>query len=166
MLVSIIVALSQNRVIGREGQIPWRLSQDLKLFKQTTMGHCILMGRKTFESIGRPLPGRPNLVLTRKPDWSAEGCTRIAKLEEGIAWAKALPETELFIIGGGEVYRMAMDLADRIYLTEVKTIMKGDTYFPDLLAHNWQEKKRVPYLADEKNQYDFDFVLLERVKSK
>ncbi len=162
MIISLIVALSQNRVIGREGEIPWRLPQDLKLFKQNTMGHCILMGRKTFESIGRPLPGRPNLVLTRNPQWNAEGCTRIASLEEGIAWAQALPETELFIIGGGEIYRMALNQAQRIYLSEVKTKLDGDTYFPVLSKEDWEEVNRTSYFSDEKNQYDFDFVVLER----
>ncbi|HEY5674718.1 MAG TPA: dihydrofolate reductase [Malonomonas sp.] len=131
MRISLIVAMSSNRVIGAEGQLPWRLPADLQRFKQLTMGQTLLMGRKTFESIGRPLPGRRTIVVSRNPDFAVEGCTLVPDLPSGIAAAQS---DELFICGGAEIYRQALPLVERIYLTELLREVVGDTCFPELPA--------------------------------
>lgn len=127
MLISLIVAMSRNRVIGRDGQIPWHLPADLQRFKRLTMGQTLLMGRKTWQSIGRPLPGRRIIVLSRNPGFQADGCLVVADLPSGIA---ASQTPELFICGGSEVYRQALPLVRRIYLTELLREVDGDTFFP------------------------------------
>ena len=129
MLISLIVAMSSNRVIGAAGQLPWHLPADLKRFKQLTMGQTLLMGRKTFASIGRSLPGRRTLVVSRNPAFQAAGCTLVNDLSAGIAAAQT---DELFICGGGEIYRQALPLVEKIYLTEVLRTIEGDTVFPPL----------------------------------
>ena len=142
--VAIIVATAANGVIGRNNQMPWHLPQDLKYFKATTLGKPVIMGRKTFESIGRPLPGRPNLVVSRRGDWAADGVEVVASLELAVARAgeliaaqsEAVPE--VMIIGGAEIYRAAMDFADRIYLTEIDLDVDGDAWFPALMSDEWQ----------------------------
>ncbi|MEO1653721.1 MAG: dihydrofolate reductase [Bacteroidota bacterium] len=160
--ISLIVAVSKNGVIGQNGKLPWRLSDDLKLFKQTTLNHYILMGRKTFESIGRPLPKRENLVISRQPDYSAPGIQVFPNLPAAFAQAEAAGEKEVFVIGGGEIYRLALPYSHRIYLTQVDTHIEGDTFFPELDPGIWQEQSRVHYAANDKNQYAFDFVVLEK----
>ena len=161
MQISIIVAMSRNRVIGVNDSLPWHISADLKHFKQITMGKPIIMGRKTHESIGRPLPGRENIILTRDKSYRAEGCTVLHSLDDIYAHCK--DEQEVMITGGAEIYKLALNQAKRLYLTEVHTEIEGDTYFPDIDLNEWQEIEREDHKADEKNEYDFSFVVMERV---
>ncbi|TLV00972.1 dihydrofolate reductase [Dyadobacter luticola] len=162
MLISIIVAVSENGAIGKDNQLLWRLPDDLKRFKQLTLGHPMIMGRKTFESIGKPLPGRTSIVITKNPDFSFEGVVAAHSLEDAIAKAKATGTNEAFVIGGGEIYRQTLPLAERLFVTEVKTNIDGDTYFkiPDSAA--WTETERVVHGQDEKHVFKFEFVNYER----
>jgi len=162
MTVSLIVAMATNRVIGREGELPWRLPADLKRFRQLTTGHHVIMGRKTHESIGKPLPERTNIVLSRDRAYAAGGCKVVADLESGLDLARDASETEAFIIGGAGVYEQALPKANRIYLTSVDAAADGDVYFPELEAGAWRETSREEHLADERNEYPFTFRLLER----
>lgn len=163
MQLSIIVAMSENRVIGRDGDLPWRLSADLRRFKRLTMGHHIAMGRKTYESIGRPLPGRKMIIITRQQDYVAEGATVANSLDAAIAIAQDASDDELFIIGGGEIYRQAIERANRLYFTRVHTTIDGDTYFPEFNLENWQRIEQTDHLADEKNQFPHTFEIYQRV---
>lgn len=169
--VAIIVAVAQNGVIGGNNQLLWHLPADMKHFKTITTGHTVVMGRKTYESIGRPLPNRVNVVISRNPDFKVEGCTLVASLEEAITpqslnthHSILTLHTTIFIIGGAEIYRQALPFTDKIYLTEVKASFEGDTYFPILNPEEWQEIARNPHTADEKNLYDYDFVEIVRVR--
>lgn len=157
---SLIVAMSKNRVIGRAGQLPWHLSADLRRFKQLTMGHTIVMGRKTFESIGRPLPGRNSIVITRHQGYRPPGVHIAASLED--AERLAADDSEVFFIGGGEVYRQVLPRIDRIYLTLVHAEVSGDTYFPELSPDQWQLTQQTDHAADEKNEYPFSFLVYDR----
>lgn len=159
-LVSLIVARARNGVIGRDNTLPWHLREDLKRFKAQTLGKPILMGRKTFESIGRPLPGRTNIVLTRDPDWSAPGVIAVRSVEEALAQASGA--RELVTIGGAEVYRLVMPLARRVYLTNVQADVPGDTYFPELDPTQWADVDCTAQPADAHNDYPVTFVTLER----
>jgi dihydrofolate reductase len=162
MIVSLIVAVSENGVIGYQGGIPWRLPADLKLFKQTTMGHTLIVGRKTYESIGRPLPGRRMMVLTRQQDYLAEGCQVVDGLPEALELAQLQGENEAFVAGGAQVYAQALPLADRIYWTQVHTEVEGDTFFPEFDRDEWEEQERMDFSADERHEYSFTFNLLTR----
>lgn len=135
MLIALIAAMAKNRSIGLEGKLPWQLPDDLQRFKQITLGQTLLMGRKTYQSIGRPLPGRATLVLSRDPEFRAAGCTVVASLAEGIAAAQS---EQLFICGGEEVYRQAMPLVEKIYLTELLVDVPGDRFFPQLPAGQFE----------------------------
>ena len=159
---SLIVAMSENRVIGREGRLPWHLSADLRRFKQLTMGHTIVMGRKTSESIGRPLPGRTSIVVTRRHGVAPPGVCVAASLDA--AAQLAADDREIFFIGGGEIYRQVLPRIQRIYLTLVHAEVPGDTYFPELPTDQWQLVQRTDHAADEKNDYPFSFLVYERVK--
>ena len=158
--VSLIVAMAQNGVIGRDNALPWRLSADLQRFKATTLGKPILMGRKTFESIGRALPGRLNLVLTRDPDWSAPGAVAVHSVAEALAQAAAAEE--LVVIGGAEIFQLVMSCARRIYLTRVHAQVPGDTFFPQFDPAQWVGVEAGTHPADERNTYAMTFVTLER----
>ena len=162
MLISAIVATAENNVIGKDNQIPWHLSADLKYFKKTTTGHHILMGRKSYESIGKPLPNRVNLILTSDKNYKAEGCVIISSIEEGIAIAKAANESELFIIGGGTIYEQTQPLWDKLYLTEVHINPEGDVFFPEVDLDNWTPTFIEPHEADEKNKMDYTFKVFEK----
>lgn len=162
MTVSLIVAMASNRVIGRDGNLPWRLPADMKRFRQVTTGHHVIMGRKTHESIGKPLPERTNIVLSRNTKYDAPGCRVAADLEGGLDLARRANETESFIIGGAGVYERALPNADRIYLTLVDAAVEGDVYFPSLEAGAWRETSREEHLADERHEYAFAFTMLER----
>lgn len=163
MSISAIVAASQNGVIGNKGEIPWYLPADLVHFKQTTMGHPILMGRKTHESIGRALPGRTNIVITRNADYKAKGCIVVGSLESAIKEAKKAPDNEeIFIIGGAEIYKLAMPLINKLYLTKVHATIEGDKFF-EYDVKEWKEISREEYQADDKNKYAYDFTVLERL---
>lgn len=163
MLLSIIVAVSTNGVIGMNNELIWRLPDDLKRFKKLTVGHPMIMGRKTFESIGKPLPGRQSIVITRDKNFQFEGVIVVHSLDEAIAEAQKIETQEAFIIGGGEIYRQALPVCHKLYITEVHTETEGDTFFvleqPDL----WIESERTKHLADEKHAFAFDFVDMVRV---
>jgi dihydrofolate reductase len=161
MNITIVVAMSNNSLIGREGGLPWRLSADLQHFKSITMGKPIVMGRLTYESIGRPLPGRENIILTRDPEYKAEGCTIIHDLEQ--IKSRCSDVEELMIIGGAQLYFETLPIANKLFVTEVHAELDGDTFFPDLDRSQWREMEREHFTADEKNDFDFSFVALERI---
>ena len=167
MRIAMIAAMSVNRVIGVDNDLPWRLSSDLKYFKATTMGKPMIMGRKTYESVGKPLPGRPNIVISRS--WQApEGVYHATSLDDAIALAESLireqklETDEIMITGGAQIYQLALPLADKLYITEVDCDVSGDALFPAIDKTLWQETNREKHQADEKNQYDFSFVVYEK----
>lgn len=162
MLVSAIVAVALNGVIGDGNDIPWRLSGDLKFFKRVTTGHHVIMGRKTYDSIGRPLPNRTNIILTRDPFFAADGVLTAHDLNEALEMAYDHDETEAFIIGGGEVYRQGLRLCDRLYLTRVHTHAEGSVYFPELDMSEWTLVLEERFSADERNDYDYAICRYER----
>lgn len=164
MIVSAIVATANNNVIGKDNGIPWYLPADLKFFKRTTLNHHIIMGRKTYESIGRPLPKRTNIIVTRNLYYLISNCLVAHSVEEALAIAKNNGEEEVFIIGGSEIYKQSMPFIDRVYLTQVMLEVEGDTFFPELSPSEWREVSSEAQLRDEKNKYDFSFKLLERNK--
>lgn len=177
-MISAIVAVARGGVIGKEGGMPWHLSAELARFKEVTMGHPIIMGRKTHESIGRALPGRTNIVITRNKDFRAEGCEVAGSLDEAIELAKkseggSAAQTskrfrrpkEIFIIGGEQIYKEAMPLLSRIYLTKVDVEVDGDKFFR-YDPKEWRELTSEKHSADEKNQYDFEFTVLERARRR
>ena len=158
MIVSAIAAMSSNRVIGRDGGLPWRQSRDMKFFKATTMGHHVIMGRSNFASMDyRPLKGRVNIVLTRNPFFITSSALVMFSIEEALAFAKAEGEEEAFIIGGGEIYKQSMHLLDKIYLTEVISDIPGDTYFPEMDMNEWNLASSETYDADERNDHPSRF---------
>lgn len=163
MKVSAIVATAKNLVIGHNNQIPWYLPADLKYFKKITTGHHVIMGRKSFESIGKPLPNRTNVVITRDPFFVATGCSVVHSLEEAFAIAEANGEQEAFVIGGGEIYRRSWEYLDRIYQTEVDTAPQGDVFFPIVEDKEWREVIRETHPADEKNEFAYVFRVLDKV---
>ena len=164
---SMIVAMAQNRVIGINNKLPWYLPNDLKYFKQVTMGKPIIMGRKTFESIGKPLPGRTNIVITRNADWQAAGVKVAHSLEQAYQIAEAIAEidgqTELMIIGGDQIYQSSLPDIDRIYLTKVHAEVSGDAWFPEVDWSQWQELGREDYPAEGPNPYDYSFIVYDRI---
>ena len=161
--MSLVVAMARNHVIGRDNALPWRLPADLKNFKAVTWGKPILMGRKTFESIGKPLPGRDNLVLTRDRGWRAEGVIVVHSLDEALERVQDAPE--LAGIGGADVFRLLMPLASRIYLTRIDADIPGDTVFPPIDHSQWAEIETRQLAADERNAFGMTFVTLERVRA-
>ena len=166
MKVSIVVAVADNNAIGKEGNLLWRLPRDMQYFKEVTWGHHVLMGRKTWDSIPpkfSPLPGRVNIIVTRQKGFVCEGCKVVQSVDEGIEFARQCGEHELMVIGGGEIYRQALAQTDKIYLTKVNhTFSDADTFFPVLSAHEWNTLNSEMNMADEKNEFDFEFVVLER----
>lgn len=152
-MVKIIVAMSKNRVIGDSNTLIWHLPEDLKRFRQLTTGNTIVMGRKTYESIGKPLPNRRSIIITRDPDYSVEGCEVVNSLEEALL----LSNNDCFIIGGGEIYRQAIDIADRIYLTLINKEFEGDTSFPEL--KDWVE---ISYEDFSNDDFEYSFIQYER----
>ena len=168
MRVSIIVAASENNVIGKDQDLIWHLPKDMQFFKETTLGHHVIMGRKNFESIPhkyRPLPGRENIIVTRNKNYTAENCNVVNSLEDAITLAKYNKDDEPFIIGGGEIYKIAIDnnLVDRIYLTRIHASFEGDTYFPEL-STDWKEISKTVQKADIKHAYDYSFLIYEKKK--
>jgi dihydrofolate reductase len=158
MLLSAIVAYNPERAIGQNGGIPWHLPADLKYFRETTTGHCILMGRKTYASLGRPLPNRTNIVVSRRPGLELQGCTVVQSLEAAVGLARSLGETEAFVIGGGELYRAALPLLDRLYVTEVDCpAPEADVFFPDWDEREWTLESRFFREKDAKNPLDCVF---------
>ena len=161
MIVALVVAAAENGVIGRDGALPWSLPADLKHFRALTTGHHVVMGRKTHASIGRALPGRTNLVLTRRPDQVAEGCRAVATLDEALAVARDAGETICFVIGGAGVYAQALPFARRIHLTEVHAVVDGDVRLPEIDRARWAEVARDERAPDERNGYALAFTVLE-----
>jgi dihydrofolate reductase len=164
MKIIAIVAAAENGVIGEAGEIPWYLQEDFKFFKKTTLGHHIIMGRKTFDSIGKPLPKRRNIVLTRNPFFLAAGVLATDDLTEALQIAETEGAEQVFIIGGGTIYEQSLPLCDAIYYTEVATTVSGDTFFPKLDPETWTKTPLFSHQADEKNDFDFTVFLLERIK--
>jgi dihydrofolate reductase len=162
MRVSIIAAVAENGIIGRGGELPWRLSADLQRFKKLTMGHTIIMGRKTWESIGRPLPGRRMVVISRQLGYQAEGVEVVTSFDDAIALAQSAGEAEVFVIGGAEIYRLALAKADRLYMTLVLTEVDGDAKFPEIEWETWTRIDSESHDADAENEYPTLFYIFER----
>ena len=158
--ISLIVAVAKNGVIGTGGTMPWRITEDFAHFKAVTLGHSVVMGRKTYESIGRPLPRRRNIVITRNAELSIEGCKMAPSLEAALAMCEG--EEEVFVIGGGEIYRQAMPLADKLYITHVGIEVEGDTRFPDIDPTVWHEVCREDFERGKDFEHPFSFVDYEK----
>lgn len=159
MIISIIVAVDENNLIGKKNSLPWKLPADLKHFKETTMGHHILFGQITFESIGRPLPGRTNMILTNDRDYKQKGCVVVHSPQEAISYAKAQNEKGLFICGGAMVYKTFLPLASNIYMTKIHHTFEGNVYFPEWDIDEWKEVSREHFKKNGVNIYDFDIVI-------
>lgn len=162
MIISLLVAMDENRGIGLQGGLPWRISSDLKRFKSTTLGHHIIMGRKTWESIGKQLPGRKMVVISNDRNYYAEGCEVVHSLRNALDLARECGEDEAFVIGGGQIFAQALPLADKIYLTHVRTITPADTFFPYYDPSEWVIVRREMLPASEKDEYATEFLELNR----
>lgn len=160
--ISFIVATDENNVIGKNNRLPWHLPSDMKYFKNQTWGMTVIMGRKSLESLGKPLQGRKNIVITRNTDWKPEGVQVAHSVAEAIALAKQTGVKEIFIIGGAEIFKATMSIADRIYLTRIHHKFEGDAYFPEVSANEWNLMRSRFCKADEKNQYAHTFQVWER----
>ena len=162
MIISAIVAVAHKNVIGHQNDIPWNMPRDMRYFMNTTKGHHIIMGRKNYESIGRPLPKRTNIIVTRNPFYISSGCVVVHSLEEALYTAKVNGEEEVFIIGGGMIYQQSMDYLDKIYLTEIDLKVPGDVFFPEINQDEWQLVSEEFFAADEKNAADMIFKVFQR----
>ncbi len=158
MIKSIIAAKSDNNVIGKENDLVWHMPADLKFFKNTTKGHYVIMGRKTFESMNGPLPNRTHIIITRNAYYQAEGCFVVDQIEKAFKIAEEQQQEEVFILGGAEIYRQTMNKADKMYITEIKSTFDGDAFFPEIDHNYWKESKRDEHSPDEKNTYHYAFV--------
>ena len=161
-MIKILVACDENRVIGKDNQLIWHLPADLKRFKSLTTGHVILMGRKTYESIGKPLPNRTTIVITRQADFQAVGTITAHSVEDAILKAKSLSREDIFIVGGAEIYTLSLALADQILLTQLHDIFEGDAYFPEISAETWEIVARERGLTDEKNPFQYSFITYQK----
>ncbi|WP_110927777.1 dihydrofolate reductase [Bacillus massiliglaciei] len=162
-MISFIVAMDKNNVIGNDNRLPWHLPADLAFFKKTTMGHPIVMGRKTFESIGRVLPGRENIIITRDTAYNQEGCTVIHSIDELKEMEKETKE-ELFVIGGAEIFKQTFEIADRLYITFINEEFEGDTHFPKMDINEWKVQSKEKGLKDEKNPYEYYFIVYDKIR--
>jgi dihydrofolate reductase len=162
--ISILVAMAKNRVIGRNNALPWQLPPDLRRFKELTMGHHIVMGRKTYESIGRPLPGRTNVIITRQAGYQVPGAIVVASIDQALKVCSAGKEVdqEIFVIGGAQIYRQSLGLCQRIYITEIQQEFDGDTLFPELNQQEWREISREKHRLNDDNGLEYHFVVLDR----
>lgn len=163
MILSLVVAAATNHAIGKDGKMPWHLPNDLKRFKNITWGMPIIMGRKTFESLGKPLAGRKNIVVTNNPDWKADGAIGVQKIEDAIFVAQATDAKEIMIIGGGEIYKQFFQKAKRIYMTRVEAEPEADTFFPAINPKEWELVSQKNHEADEKNAFNYSFQIWERI---
>jgi dihydrofolate reductase len=163
-MIASIFALSANQVIGRDNKLPWHLPADLKFFKATTLHHPIIMGRKTFESIGKPLPQRTSIIITRQPDYKAPGAQVVNSLTDAIEAGKTIKE-EIFIIGGAEILKEALPLIDTMYLTRIHAEFEGDVFYPAIKEQEWEEIWREDHQPDEKNLYSYSFIKMIRKNS-
>ncbi|MGG7618045.1 dihydrofolate reductase [Robertmurraya sp. GLU-23] len=157
-MISLLWAMDENRAIGRNNQLPWHLPEDLKYFKRVTMGKPIAMGRKTYDSIGRPLPGRENIVITRSKGITIEGCTVIHDVKDLLK----RDDEELFVIGGAEIFKEILPFADRLYVTEIREVFEADTFFPEYNLFEWELIESTPGMKDEKNPYNYEFLVYQR----
>ena len=161
-MIKILVAFDENRVIGKNNELIWHLPADLKRFKALTTGHVIIMGRKTYDSIGKPLPNRTTIVISRNADLQIEGVICTCSMEEAILKAKSLSREEIFIVGGAEIYKLSLAVADQILVTQLHDIFKGDTFFPEIVADQWEVTERERGVTDEKNPYQYSFLTYSR----
>ncbi|WP_221564807.1 dihydrofolate reductase [Alkalihalobacillus sp. TS-13] len=157
-MISLLLAMGKNRVMGKDNDLPWHLPEDLKWFKRVSSGHTIIMGRKTYESIGKPLPNRKNVIVTNDKNYEAEGCVVTHSLDEALRQ----DGEELIIIGGAEIFKQVLEKTSRIYLTYIDEEFEGDTYFPDLDESKWEMKSKEKGIKDEKNPYDYYFIIYDR----
>jgi dihydrofolate reductase len=164
-MISLVVAASTNNCIGKNNQLPWHLPNDLKFFKNTTWGMPVVMGRKTFESVNKILPGRFNIVITRQQDWKADGVIVASDLDDAFKRSAATNCKETFIIGGGDIFRQSMEMADRIYMTRVHTDLDGDTFFPVIDENKWQLTSNQDFKADEKHAFAYSFQTWQKKNS-
>lgn len=162
-MISIIVAAGENNVIGRDNKLPWRMPADTKYFKSTTKGNVVVMGRKTFESLGKPLPDRVNIVISRRKGFNAEGIIVAESLKDALKKGGEYAGKDIFIIGGGEIYRQSLDLTDRIHLTRIHNKFEGDTFFPELPGGKWRIVSKDDHQPDEKNSHAYSFIIYERI---
>lgn len=162
MKIAIIVATDEQGVIGKDNDLPWRLSADLQHFKRVTMAKPIIMGRRTHESIGRPLPGRQNIVISSRQGYQAQGCDVVQSLDAALDLCRN--EEEVMIMGGASLYQQTLPIADKLYLTLVHTRLEGDTWFPEWSTEEWDLISREPHEADDKNDYDYSFMLYQRIR--
>ncbi len=165
-MISIIVAVANNNVIGKDNTLIWHLPADMKFFKEKTSGHCVITGRKNYESIPekfRPLPNRTNIVITRQKSYAAPGAIVVDSIEKAIEKAKETNDTEIFIIGGAEIYKQCLNFVDKIYLTQIHHTFEGDAFFPSINKNHWKETSRIKGLTDEKNKYEHEFLIYEKI---
>ena len=166
MSISIIVAVAENNVIGKDNSLIWHLPADMKFFKEKTTGHCVIMGRKNYESIPekfRPLPNRTNIIITHQKNYNALGAIVVNSVEEAINKAKKNGDNEIFIIGGAEIFNQTLDQTDKIYYTKIYHSFEGDTFFPEIDLKKWKEIRRTDHNADEKNKYSYSFIELIKI---
>lgn len=163
MITSLVVAASTNNVIGKDNKLLWSLPNDMKFFKNSTWGMPVVMGRKTFESLGKALNGRTNIVITRQADFTAEGVKVVGSLDEAMLAAADADAKEIYVIGGGEIYKQALPIAHRVYITRVHTVIDGDTFFPELKSTDWKLLSRLDFKADAKHAFDYSFEVWERI---
>lgn len=165
MIVSLVVAASENNVIGKDNKLLWHLPNDMKFFKNTTWAMPVIMGRKTFDALGKPLTGRTNIVITRQKNWKANGATGVKNLEEAIIAAAQADAKEAFVIGGGEIFKQSILRAQRIFLTRVHTQLDGDTYFPEINEKDWKLVSNLDFPTDQKHAFAYSFQIWEHKKS-
>jgi len=168
MNISIIVAVAKNGVIGKNNDMPWHFPDDMKYFMQTTKNHHVILGRKNYDSLPlkfKPLPNRTNIIVTRQENFIVPNCIIVHHIEDGVALAHKNGEQELFVIGGAEIYKLALPFTDTLYITEIDAEIDGDTYFPSWNKNEWKEISRQHHPIDEKHQFAFDFVVYQKIKS-
>lgn len=167
MIISLIAAVAENGVIGRNNDLPWKLPDDMRFFMETTKGHYVIMGRKNYDSLHekfKPLPNRTNIVVTRQQSLNAPGCIVVNSVERALAIADKGGEAEAFVIGGAEIYKLSLPEANKLYLTEIQATVEGDTYFPKFNKDEWREVSRKHHGADDRHPFSFDFVIYERTR--
>jgi len=165
MIISMIAAVAKNQVIGKNNDLVWRLPDDMKYFMETTQNHYVIMGRRNYDSIPhkfKPLPNRVNIIVTKQQNYTADDCIIKNNIEDALNYARANKQKEVFIIGGGQIYRQSLPLANKLYITEIKESFEGDTYFPELKKAAWQEISRQNHPKDERHAHTFDFVVYQR----
>lgn len=164
-MISLLYAMDKNRLIGRNNQLPWHLPQDLAYFKRVTMDHKIVMGRKTFDSIGKPLPGRENIIITRDKNYLCDGCKVLHSIDELLELSSSHKDEEIFVIGGAEIFKEILPFSDRLYITYIHHEFEGDTFFPPTNESEWKMISKEPGIKNEKNPYDYEFVVYEKIEN-